>query len=299
VLVESEQTAAGRLRIGELSRRVGVSAELLRAWERRYGLLSPTRTPGGFRLYGDADERRVRRMLAHLDRGVSAAEGARLALLEREETEPAAATGTPASELMGEQLRQALDAFDEPAAHAALDRLLSAFTPDSVLRDTVLPYLHELGERWRRGEASIGQEHFASALLRGRLLGLARGWGSAGSPRALLTCLPGEQHDLGLICFGLTLRARGWSITFLGPDTPLATINEMTRLLTPALVVLTATTAEQFADARHDLVQVAGAAPLLLAGPGASAEIARGVGARYLPDDPVTAAALVASGAGS
>src|SRR3954454_11689695 len=80
--MQSDQTSDGHLRIGELSRRVGVSAELLRAWERRYGLLTPTRTAGGFRLYDDGDERRVRSMLGYLDAGVSAAEGARLALLE-------------------------------------------------------------------------------------------------------------------------------------------------------------------------------------------------------------------------
>ena len=90
---------------------------------------------------------------------------------------------------------------------------------------------------------SVAQEHFASALLRGRLLGLARGWGNAGSPLALLACVPGDQHDLGLICFGLALRRHGWRITYLGPDTPLDTVGETARLLGPALVVLTATTA--------------------------------------------------------
>jgi DNA-binding transcriptional MerR regulator len=292
--VEPDPASAGRLRIGELSRRVGVSTERLRAWERRYGLLSPTRTAGGFRLYGDGDERRVRRMLTHLETGVSAAEGARLALRERGEASPAH-TGMPAPSALADDLRQALDTFDEPAAHAALDRLLAAFTMDSVLRDAVVPYLRELGERWQQGEVSIGQEHFATAVLHGRLLGLARGWGSGGSPRALLACLPGEQHDMGLICFGLALRGRGWSITFLGCDTPFAAITEMTRLLKPALVVLTATTGLRVAAARDNLAQVARSASLALAGSGASAELAAAVGARHLADDPVTAAASVAA----
>ena len=65
------------LRIGELSRRVGVPVESLRAWERRYGLLAPSRTQGGFRLYGEADVARVLAMRANLDRGMSAAEAAR------------------------------------------------------------------------------------------------------------------------------------------------------------------------------------------------------------------------------
>src|SRR3984893_12841576 len=77
------------LRIGELSRRVGVSDHVLRAWERRYGLLQPVRSPGGYRLYSDADERRIRRMQAHLARGLSAAEAARVALSEeRTQTRP-------------------------------------------------------------------------------------------------------------------------------------------------------------------------------------------------------------------
>ncbi|HEY6030458.1 MAG TPA: MerR family transcriptional regulator, partial [Gaiellaceae bacterium] len=66
-------------RIGELARRTGVSPDLLRAWERRYGLLEPVRTGGGFRVYSEEDEQRVRAMQAHLQRGLAAAEAARLA----------------------------------------------------------------------------------------------------------------------------------------------------------------------------------------------------------------------------
>ena len=293
--MQSEPRSDGHLRIGELSRRVGVSAELLRAWERRYGLLSPTRTSGGFRLYGDDDERRVRRMLRNLDAGLSAAEGARLALVEGDDPAPVELADAPGLGAVGEQLRQALDLFDEAGAHAALDRLLSAFTLETVLRDVVLPYLRELGDRWQRGEASIAQEHFASVLLRGRLLGLARGWGSGGSQLALLACLPGEQHDLGLICFGLALRGQGWRITFLGPDTPLATIVETTHMLRPALVVVTATSKVQAAATRDGLAEVARSAPLALAGSGTGAKLAEAVGAEYLADDPVSAAIRIAA----
>ena len=253
-----------------------MSAELLRAWERRYGLLSPTRTAGGFRLYGDDDERRVRRMLANLDSGLSAAEGARLALAESDEARRAGGRRRRQPGGCGDQLRSALDLLRRAGAHAALDRLLSTFTLETVLRDVVLPYLHELGERWQRGEASIAQEHFASVLLRGRLLGLARGWGSGGSRLALLACLPGEQHDLGLICFGLALRGQGWRITFLGPDTPLATIAETTRLLRPALVVVDRDDQGAGAATRDGLAEVARSAPLALAGTGTGPDARRG-----------------------
>src|SRR6185437_9870072 len=78
------ETAAGRplLRIGELSRRVGISDHLLRAWENRYGLLTPVRSAGGFRLYSERDEHRVRRMQAELAKGLSAAQAAHVVLAE-------------------------------------------------------------------------------------------------------------------------------------------------------------------------------------------------------------------------
>ncbi|MGZ4371124.1 MAG: hypothetical protein ACXVRQ_02870 [Gaiellaceae bacterium] len=115
-------------------------------------------------------------------------------------------------------------------------------------------------------DASIAQEHFASALLRGRLLGLARGWGSGSGPLGLLAWVHVDQHDLGLICFGLALGGQGWWIAFLGPDTPLATITETAGLLRPALVVLTATLAEQAIDSEDGLADVARSASLALAG---------------------------------
>src|SRR5262245_14035177 len=166
------------LRIGELSRRLGVSDHVLRAWESRYGLLRPVRSAGGFRLYSEHDEQRVRRMQAHLRRGLSAAEAARAALGE---TQPSADAATPSVRLPGgegmsdlaERLRAALDGFDEPLAQAVLDRLLTDLTVETVLRDVLMPYLRDLGDRWERGEVSVAQEHFASNVLRGRLSGMA------------------------------------------------------------------------------------------------------------------------------
>jgi MerR family transcriptional regulator, light-induced transcriptional regulator len=98
------------LRIGELSRRVGVSVELLRAWERRYGLLAPERTRGGFRLYGDEDVGRVLQMRANLDRGFAAAEAARLVVADGAVLSETALADASAA------LAAALESFDDAAA---------------------------------------------------------------------------------------------------------------------------------------------------------------------------------------
>ena len=254
------------LRIGELSKRAGVSPELLRAWERRYGLLRPARSAGGLRLYSPADVERVALMQQHLAEGMAAAEAAALAVRDAVEEEAARTALRPAA--IRDELAAALDAFDEPRAQAILDRLLALATVETLLAEVVVPYLHELGERWKRGEASVAQEHFASSVLRGRLLGLARGWGLGLGPVAVLACLPGEQHDLGLIAFGLALRSRGWRIVYLGPDSPIDTVADVSRRLEPSLVVLNAVSRERVrpvvpqlrALARRHTVALGGAA---------------------------------------
>jgi len=284
------------LRIGELSRRLGVSDHVLRAWERRYGLLQPVRSPGGFRLYSEADEMRIRRMQAHLAHGLSAAEAARAVLREHSpagaDLRPAAEPhlAAPAASELAAALRQALDAFDEPAAQAVLDRLLSGLSLPTALRDFVVPYLTELGERWERGTASVAQEHFASNVLRGRLAGLAQGWGSGHGPRAVLACPPGELHDLALMVFGIMLNRNGWRIDYLGTSTPVEELTGTADETHPDLIVLAATLPQNFETVAAQLTALAQRTPLALAGAGATPQIAAAVGARLLTGDPVTEA---------
>ena len=279
----------GRVRIGELSRRTGVSVDLLRVWERRYGLLAPERTGGGQRLYSTADEQRIRAMRAHLDGGVSPAEAARLVT-------SGGSNGATSDEL-ARALVRALDDVDEVAAHAVLDRMLAELGLERALTDVLLPYLRELGNRWACGEVTVAEEHFASRLLHGRLLALARGWDSGNGPRALLACPPGEAHDLPLISFGVALRRRGWRITYLGASTPIGALVEMARELEVRIVVLAATTPVRFADVIEELRAVTDALPLAIAGEGATERIAAETGARLLAGDPVTAAYEIARAA--
>jgi MerR family transcriptional regulator, light-induced transcriptional regulator len=293
VFVYTAAVSVPSLRIGEVSRRTGLSPEVLRVWERRYGVLQPARSSGGFRLYSDADVARVARMQRLLDDGLSPAEAA-LVVAEQPEP-PAAATGHDASASAAE-LVAALAAFDEPAAQATVDRLFDELTTEAVLRDVVIPVLHEVGERWERGELSVAQEHFASNVIRGRLLGLARGWARGIGPQALLACPPGERHDLGLIAFGIALNRLGWRIAFLGADTPYDTLAGAADAVRPAAIVL-ALVWKPDGDDLPTLERLAAAHRLYLAGQAASSELAERLGATLLEGDPVTVAEQVARGA--
>ena len=273
----------GTLRIGEFARRVGVSPELLRAWERRYGLLQPIRSEGGFRLYTSEDAERVSRMKRALDDGLSAAEAARRALAQARPTEGSL-------DYARERLLAAARAYDEAAVQEVLDQALAGFALETVLRELILPVLRALGGEWERGTLEVGQEHFISNLVRERLLALARLWGRGGGPLAILACAPGERHDIGLIAFGLVLRSHGWRILFLGADTPLPTLGRAVETTNPRLVVIASMNGALLEAAGSELRRLARSAPLVLSGAGASEELCSRLRVDRLDGDLVAAA---------
>ena len=267
----------------------------------------------GQRLYTSSDEARVREMLGHMDGGFSAAVAARLALAERP-GRPASPGGPPAAASAGAAapdvdgpraasdltalagaLRDALHGLDEARAERTLDLMLAGFGLDTILRDVVLPFLHDLGEAWARGDVTVGQEHFATAVVAGRLHALARGWDAGVGPRAVLACPSDERHDLGLLCFALALRDRGWRVWYLGADTPAVAIDGVATAVDADVIVLGAVRAEPLAGVASELAALATDRRLCVGGRGASPALAARLGAQALPDDPIAAADLVSA----
>jgi DNA-binding transcriptional MerR regulator len=284
--------ADGYLTIGPFSRRVGVSTDLLRAWERRYGIPSPRRARNGHRLYSDTDVRLVTAMRRALTQGLPAAEAARLAA-STPPTPPAAVNGGGELAAVRTRLGDALTRFQDAPAHEELDRLFGAYTVDTALSEVILPFMRELGERWASAEIGIGHEHFASNLIHGRLLSHARKWDQGRGPLALLACPSGELHTIGLLCFGLALRARGWRITYLGADTPMTTLRELAHSLGPARVIVSSVRSDTYLAAADALTALARQVPVSLAGAGAHATAITAPGIEILEHDPVTEAANI------
>jgi len=282
----SEQS---RWRIKEFAGMVGVPEATLRAWERRYDLLVPERSSGGFRLYSRADERRIRSMQAHMTRGLAAAQAA--ALARAESRVEIVAPAHP--EALIDALIEATEAYDATRFDTLLD---AAFELGQLttIRDVVLPALREIGVRWERAQLTVGHEHFASHLIERRLLALAQGWEAGRGPRALLACPPRERHTLGLVCFGLVLADQGWRIAYLGADTPVSQILEVSGSMRPNAVVLCSRDpANLMADA-DGLAELGAREHVIIAGDGVSLEMAQSLGARLADGDPVAGALKLA-----
>ena len=285
------------LRIGELARRAGIPPATLRAWERRYGIVTPTRTEAGYRLYGERDEQRIKQMVELITRGIAPAEAASRVLADDRaggsDANGQASQQAVDSETLRARLLEQLIDYDEAGAHATIDRAIAAYGVEALLTELILPVVRRMGELWVDRKVTIGQEHFASHLIRGRVMPLARGWGSGDGPLALLACPAGEEHDLALAAFGLLLRERGWRVAFLGADTPAETLRGAAERLDPEIVVLAITDPATAAGLDTELSV---GAPVAIAGGAADPALAERLGARYLPGDLVTAADDLAAG---
>src|SRR3954452_5433446 len=284
------------IRIGEISQRTGVTPDLLRAWERRYALLRPRRTDGRTRLYSAADETRVRLMRRYIAQGLPPAQAAEMVTAARLTVRPGQALAVPPAEVAEahQEMQVSLDRFDETSAQRALEKLFGTYSVLTVVRDVIMPYLREVGDRWAAGHVSIAQEHFATNFLHARLLAFARGWDRGLGPRAILACAPGELHTLGLITFGVALHELGWRITYLGADTTLAMVEEAAAHVAPDLIVVFAAMPERLAAIANDLQTLSHRRTTAIAGAGATEAVCAQIGIRRLAGDPVTAAQAVA-----
>jgi DNA-binding transcriptional MerR regulator len=282
------------MRISELSARVDVSPALLRAWEQRYGLLTPRRAAGPPRLYTAIDEARIRMMKRHLAQGISAAQAAELVLATPLSIRAGTKDAIPAGELERATgaIREALDRYDETGAQLALQSILTAHTPISVIRDLIIPYMRDTGERWTASHISTAQEHFASNFFVARLLALSRGWDHGLGPRALLACGPGDQHTIALIAFGIALHNLGWRITYLGADTPIDMTAAAATQLQPDLITLSISIHDHPPERQLNQL-LARHWPLALAGPGTTTQHAEQSGARHIAEDPITASLTI------
>ena len=282
------------MRISELSRRVDVSAETLRAWERPYGVLRPRRTNGNTRLYSALDEARVRVMKRYIAERVPVAQAAEMAMSAQLRLNPGRAGELPDHERQRgmQELANALAAFDETSADRTLQQLLGAYAATAVLRDVILPYLHQVGERWEENKLSVAQEHFASHFLQARLHALSRGWDRGLGPRAVLAAAPGDHHTLGITCFGIALHRLGWRVVCLGAATPIEMVHEVAEATGASLIGMSASVVGLLGPHTAALAELAQTAPVVIGGHATSAELALHCHAMYLRD-PISGATEV------
>ncbi len=213
--------------IKEASSRTGISVALLRAWERRYAIVAPTRTEAGYRLYDDAAISRLRAMRSLVTAGWSPRQAA-----ENVASQPPPDVKRVADEFARTDGQASVNQellVVEGAAHVggvaierALDEMFATGSFERVVEDRLYPALVALGDAWARGEVDVAGEHVASAAALRRLgMAFEAAGNASGNGGAVLVGLPpGARHELPALAFATALRRAGIDATYLGPDPP-------------------------------------------------------------------------------
>lgn len=290
----------GGYRIRTVAQMTGMSPALLRAWEARYGIVTPERTESGYRLYSDQDvalflgaQRMVRQGLApmqvaRLPRNKLLEAGGLSTLTSAPAVE--ASNARSYSELI-ERVLLAIANFDSERAHELIALPLLLMKPEAACRKFLVPLLTEIGERWHRRELSVAGEHFGTSLVRNKLIVLLDTLRSRNvTRRVLCACPPGEQHEVGLIIFAVEAATQGFEPIYLGANVPLPDLGSAVQQSRPELVATSLINTRESEDLRQLLSEMKAAVgpgcPLLIGGRGIHGhdDVVRETGCVRMPD---------------
>ncbi len=253
-----EYGAAGGYPIGMAATLTGLPVDVIRVWERRYGLPQPARSVGGHRLYRPRDVALLRRAAVLRAQGLTAARACAQALAEAapstatgdEELAAPSAPALPATAHFVARLYDAAVALDAPAARSMLDEVGALLDIETLWGTLLAPALNRLGTDWARGTITPAPEHLLSSVISGRLSGLLTALPRLpNAPSAVIGGAPGERHELAALMLTLLLARAGWTVTYLGADTPPDAWEAALRIVRPRVAVVSATLPEYAASA--------------------------------------------------
>lgn len=246
--------------IGAISSLSGVPTETIRIWERRYKLLSPTRSAGGHRQYSEADVEFLRALKQLTSRGMrigTLAKRSREDLIEaagpledpapeptkaKNEKTPSQEDGESPYAALIDEVIEVASRFDNAVAEALITRPLVHNDANEVVRQFYLPLLAKVGDRWEEGTLDVAVEHLIEKLVTTRIHAVqANRPVAAFGARAVCACIPGDLHEVGLLAASLALRELGLDVTYLGGNLPLSSLVRAIEQRNPVITAISVT----------------------------------------------------------
>lgn len=239
----------------------GISEALIRAWERRYGVIKPRRTASGYRAYTERDIEVLKQLKKLTSEGVSIAEAVTLLpqieqRVQQTMVEAPVLRRAPQAEQFDTWRRDiiaATERLDQARVEQILDEAAASLPPVVFFEEVVAPVQREVGERWHFGTMTIAEEHLVTQAMRQRLLSLLHAAPRRARKHVVCACLPGEEHDVGLLGAALRFRHAGWRVTFLGARTPFEHLHRVVNAIKPDAVALSAVADLGRPELRHQL----------------------------------------------
>jgi methanogenic corrinoid protein MtbC1 len=246
-----------RFNLKAVVQQTGIKPDTLRAWERRYGLPTPGRSPGGHRLYSQGDVDTIKWLAARQREGLNIRRAVELwRQIESEGRDPLRAAtpiatqaapaplSHPAGGTVGQLRAEWIDAclaYDEQRAEQLLNQAFALYSPETVVVELLQRAVAQIGEGWYQGHVTVQQEHFCSGLVVRRLEALVMAAPPPTRPgRIVLACPAHEQHVIGPLILTFLLRRRGWEVVYLGADVPLEQLAATVAVTRPQLLIVAA-----------------------------------------------------------
>jgi DNA-binding transcriptional MerR regulator len=241
---------------------VGLSPATLRAWERRYGLVKPQRSPGGHRLYSRQDIEVLKWLVERQNEGLSISSAVEMWKTINEGDQNIApqiharvmvsSTDEAIIDELRDQWIDACLAFDDHTANLVLDQAYAIAEPEMVSMKVLQKGLSRIGEGWYDGSISVQQEHFVSAIAMRRLNTILAATSAPTRTACILAaCPPGEEHDFILLMITYLLRRNGWNVLYLGSNVPLQNLDATLQSTKPSLILSAAQTLNSAASLRE------------------------------------------------
>ncbi len=274
----------GKYTVNEVEERTSVPASTLRQWERRYNFPNPERSESGYRLYSESDLQNINAMKRHIDDGIPASRAAELV----RRMNPAAKGPRPLRQ-MQQELVNALLNLDEDRADTVLSEAHSLHPVEAVMFELIQPALVQIGQMWHDGIINTTIEHHASSYIYGRLRALlSLSSNMKAAPAVIVACAPTDQHELGPLMLAVALRRAGYRVYYVGANTPIADLFELSGQVMPIALMIsasTSTSAEKLLEQQHYFRNVS---PHVIFGGSAfneNPDLARVLGGLYLGTD--------------
>jgi DNA-binding transcriptional MerR regulator/methylmalonyl-CoA mutase cobalamin-binding subunit len=236
-----------------VSEMTGLSAHVIRAWEKRYNVVEPDRSDTNRRLYSEEDIEKLKLLndavhLGHSIGGIAKLSFTELKNLVPKENPNSSLTNNKVvnspdsdkslNEIMSECM-EAVKNYDAKTLEFTLLNASAKFTQPVLIEKLVVPLVYKIGDLWHSGEIRVANEHLASSILRSFLLNLLESYSISESAPTIIAATPrGQDHELGALIAGVVAASSGWKVIYLGTSLPAEEISAVVSHLNARVVAL-------------------------------------------------------------
>ena len=230
-------------RIHRVAKLTGLSKDVIRVWERRFGVLKPTRGANRYRNYSDEDVALLRYLKEQLDAGGSIGDLARLGreeLLNRlRAASPRASFIDNTFDRLLRELLSALDPFDRVIFEKRLNGAVAVVPFEEALHGILLPLQEQVGQLWHDGHVNVAIEHYVTKQIQQKIFSAMNQLPVAEfGAKVVVACPPGEEHDIAALAVAYRCRVRGCRVYYLGANVPVAALTKLCHEVEPDLTII-------------------------------------------------------------